>query len=67
MRDFSELSDNEKLDLEYYRTADGDPLKQFEIWKHFKKNPFFMDIKIGNICTKFNERVKINNLLPKEK
>jgi hypothetical protein len=46
MRDISELSDNEKLDLEYYRTVDGDPLKKFEIWKHFQKNPFSMDVKI---------------------
>ena len=59
MRDISELSDNEKLDLEYYnnqvKTKKFMSKKAIKIWGHFQKNPFSMDIKIGDLGTKLNK------------
>ena len=81
MRDISELTTREKLDLEYYNLQVKTKLfmtkKALKIWEHFQKNPFSMDIKIGEIGNidaignrepfKLDVHVKINNHVSKEK
>jgi hypothetical protein len=53
IRDISELSDREKLDLEYYKIQAESQLfmskRAIKIREHFQNKPFSIDIKIGEI------------------
>ena len=53
IRDISELSDDEKLDLKYYndqlKTQPFMDEKAMKIWEHFQNNPFSINIKIGEV------------------
>jgi hypothetical protein len=53
IRDISELTDDEKLDLKYYnlqlKTQPFMDEKAMKIWEHFQNNPFSINVKIGEV------------------